>query len=517
MADMGIQNEDAAFSTWEYVRPDYVKVKKKLDDCKNKMQNAASYQMFRSAWLDVKKEIEHMLYQEEVIYIRHLCGIDYEYGLKEVEMQNREEPALYALRDECNRMAALSHYHDELEREFGKQIFANVARHRKEENSDSIRLRSEESELKLQYRKWMAKDTRDEEALYQVFRKLIETRCELAGSLGYHSYIELGYQVQDRQDYGISEVTEFRSQIRKCVTPVLADIKAKGIEFCHVPATAANADELMQAVTTMYRDLSDETADYIGEMRRKELYDLKIRANKRRNLFTCCMLPVVKLPFIVGNYTGTGMETGYTVHEFGHGFAFYTAARKQPLYELHRSSPAVNEIHSKTMEHFMYPYLELFVGEHKKEYIKNHLLQQLENLSYRCAIDEFEHLMYDRKLSRVQLCELWADILGRYLPWNRIPLEEIHQGTCWPRQTHIVESPFYYIQYDIAQISTYEFYLRMKRNHGQAWSDYMRLCSEGGSKSYPELLETAHLSDPFTGNTVADICRPVMEELLGTL
>ena len=35
--------------------------------------------------------------------------------------------------------------------------------------------------------------------------------------------------------------------------------------------------------------------------------------------------------------SGDGMETGYAVHEFGHGYAFYTAAGKQPLYELHRS------------------------------------------------------------------------------------------------------------------------------------------------------------------------------------
>lgn len=517
MADMGAQNEKDAFSTWKYVRPDYVEVKKALNDSKNKMQNAASYQTFRNAWLDGKKEIDRMLYQEEIIYIRHLCGIDYEFGLHEIEIQNREEPALFALRDECSRMAALSQYHDELEQEFGKQIFANADHHRNVENSDSIRLRMEEAELKLQYRKWMAKDTRDEEALYQVFRKLIGTRCELAESLGYPGYIELGYQIQNRRDLGISEVAEFRRQIQKSVTPALAKIKAKGIGFCDVPATAANADELMQAVTAMFQDMSDETADYIGEMRRKELYDLGTRTNKRGNLFTCCMLPVVKLPFIIGNYTGKGMEAGYAVHEFGHGFAFYTAARKQPLYEFHRSSPAVNEIHSKTMEHFMYPYLDRFVGEHKKDYIRNHHLQQLENLLYRCAIDEFEHLMYDTKLSRVQLCELWADISTRYLPWNRIPLKEIHQGTCWPRQTHIVESPFYYIQYDIAQISTYEFYLRMKDNYEQAWSDYMRLCSEGGSKSYPELLKTAHLSDPFTGNTVENICRPVIDELLSIL
>lgn len=501
------------FSAWNYTRPDYSEVKKKINHYKDKMQNATSYQMFRDAWLDVKKEIEYMEFQGEIIYIRHLCGIDYQYSLEEVEIQNKEEPPVYALRDECNRIAAASGYRYELEREFGKQVFANIDQHRAAENSDSMRLQSEESALKMQYRKLMAKDSRDDETLYQVFRKLIEVRCELADSLGYSSYIDLGYHIQRRQDYGTREITDFRRNIQKYVTPAVADIKTKGVDFGHPPAVAASSGELISAIATMFKDLSYEAGNYIEEMVQKELYNLDTRANKRSILFTCCMLPYEKLPFVIGNYTGDGMETGYAVHEFGHGFAFYTAARKQPLYELHRSSPAVNEIHSKTMEHFMFPYLDMFVGEHKKEYIRNHLMQQLENLAYRCAIDEFEHLMYDRNMSRVQLCELWADISNRYTPWNRIPLEDIHQGKCWPRQTHIVESPFYYIQYNIAQVSTYEFYLKMKNNYEQAWSDYVRLCGEGGSKSYLELLETTHLSNPFTGNTLEDICQPVVDEL----
>lgn len=505
------------FSTWKYTRPDYSDVKKKINDCKNRMLNAMSYQGFRDAWLDVKKEVEYLIFQEEIIYIRHLCGIDYQYSLEEIEIQNKEEPSLYALRDECNRIAAVSEYRDALEKEFGKQIFANMDQHKIVENSDSFRLQSEESALKMQYRKIMAQKSHDDEALYEVFRKLIEIRCELADNLGYKSYIDLGYKIQGRRDFGTKEIADFRQNILKYVTPAVADIKARGIRFDFPPAIAESSEELISSIVTMYKDLSYETGSYIEEMMQMELYDLEPRANKRGNLFTCCMLPYEKLPFVIGNYTGNGLEAGYIVHEFGHGFAFYTAARKQPLYELHRSSPAVNEIHSKTMEHFMFPYLNMFVGEHKKEYIRNHLMQQLENLTYRCAIDEFEHLMYDRNLSRVQLCELWADISSRYLPWNRIPLEDIHQGKSWPRQTHIVETPFYYIQYNIAQISTYEFYLRMKSNYEQAWSDYMRLCGEGGSKPYLELLETAHLSNPFTGSTSEDICKPIVDELYGLL
>ena len=168
----GSNTANTKFSTWNYTRPDYSEVKRKINDCKNKMLGAISYQTFRDAWLDVKKEIEYMEYQEEIIYIRHLCGIDYQYSLEEVEIQNKEEPSVYALRDECSRIAAAFGYRNELEQEFGKQIFVYVEEHRAAENPDSMRLRSEESALKMQYRKLMAKGSRDDEALYQVFRKI---------------------------------------------------------------------------------------------------------------------------------------------------------------------------------------------------------------------------------------------------------------------------------------------------------------------------------------------------------
>ncbi|HBA51155.1 MAG TPA: hypothetical protein DCZ91_25815 [Lachnospiraceae bacterium] len=111
------------FSQWNYTRPDYSQVKKNISDYRNKMQNATSCQMLRDAWLDVKKDIEYMEFQEEIIYIRHLCGIDYQYSLEEVEMHYRENPSVYALRDECDRIAADSGYCNELEQEFGNQIF----------------------------------------------------------------------------------------------------------------------------------------------------------------------------------------------------------------------------------------------------------------------------------------------------------------------------------------------------------------------------------------------------------
>ncbi|MCH5272846.1 MAG: hypothetical protein J1E35_04170 [Lachnospiraceae bacterium] len=504
------------FSEWLYERPDYAAIKNNLADYKKRLLNAFSYEELRDVWLAVKAEVEYMEYKEEIIYIRHLCGINYEESLKEVEIQNLQDPEIYELRDECDLIVRNSPYAEKIKDEFGEMVFWGINSGKPAKNSYSTRLQSKELQLKMQYRQLMASKDPDENALFNIFEQMIETRIELADSMGYKSYTELGYHIQKRYDYGADELFYFRNQVCNFITPVCNEIKQNGIDIdlSYPKAVVTDTKSLISAIISMFKDISDEAGSYIEEVSQKGLYDLELRKNKRRNLFTCCMLPYEKLPFIIGNYTGNGMETGYVVHELGHGFAFYTAARTQPLYEMHRSSPSVNEIHSKTMEHFMYPYLELFVGDKRKEYIRNHLMQQLENMTYRCAIDEFEHTVYDKqRRSKKQICELWIEIRHKYMPWKKYDKKEIEQGVCWPRQTHIVESPFYYIEYDIAQVSTYEFYNKMKDNPKQAWADYMQLCRAGGSKSYLNLLGAANLSNPFLGNTIEKVFRPVIDEL----
>ena len=506
------------FSQLGYERPDYVSVKNRLREHQAQIQGATSYEALRSAWLDAKNVFHYMEYHEMIAYIRYLCGIDYDQTLLEVKIQSAEDPEVYALRDECNLLARNSPYAALLEQAFGKQIFAQVKDRTATHEGDSLQIQSEELQLKMQYRRLMATKDRDEDALFDVFSRMIETRRKLAASQGYDSYIDLGYHLRSRKDYGRKELESFRDQIQKSITPILSDLKNSGIAMTQFPARTGKTEELIAAVRAMFRDLSEESGAYIEEMVQKELYDLETRTNKRHNAWTCCMLPHKKLPFVIGEYSGDGMETGAAVHEFGHGFAFYTAARTQPLYEFHRSTATVNEIHSKTMEHFMYPYLELFVGDRKREYVRNHLLQQLENLAYRCAIDEFEHKMYDLPhRTRQQFCQLWAEISRKYMPWKPIDPKNVEAGKYWPHQTHLVEHPFYYIEYDIAQISTYEFHLKMQQNREKAWGDYLNLCRAGGSKSYPELLELANLSNPFGEGVAERICRPIVEELAALL
>jgi M3 family oligoendopeptidase len=383
-------------------------------------------------------------------------------------------------------------------------------------DDQTITLQTEESQLRTEYTSLLSVGQRTEEIsnkFYIILDRLIKVRTEIAKALGFENYIEMAYKLHGRFDYGTNEISAFRSQIHDLITPACNELrKTETIKYPNTIIT--NVNDLIDAIKNMFIDMSNESGDYINFIFEHQLFDLEDRPAKRPDYFSCCMLPHLKVPFIIGCFHGNGLEVNYLVHELAHGYAFFTAARCQKLYEYHRATTSVNEIHSKTMEHFMYPYLNLFFGERKNAYIHNHLFHSFNNLPYRCAIDEFEHAIYeDINLSRTQRCELWAEIEHKYMPWRVNNREAIRSGTYWPNQAHLFTHPFYYIEYNIAQISVFEFYGRSKDNFQQAWKDYVNLCRTGGNLNYLNLLNVGNLTNPFSDNAVDKICTPILKEL----
>lgn len=156
------------------------------------------------------------------------------------------------------------------------------------------------------------------------------------------------------------------------------------------PTPIGSTDDVLDKIRVMFHEISQESGDYIDFIFDHELFDLEPKTGKHP-MVSCCMLPYYKVPFILQSFKGQGMNVSELIHELGHGFAFYTAARKQKLYAYHRSIAAINETHSNTMELFSYPYTELFFGEQSDRFIRAHLTDKLLRMPHRCAIDEFEH------------------------------------------------------------------------------------------------------------------------------
>ena len=151
------------------------------------------------------------------------------------------------------------------------------------------------------------------------------------------------------------------------------------------------------------------------------------------------------------------------------------------------------------MEFLTYPWMELFFGEAAKRFRHLHMMENIIFLPYGCAVDEFQHFVYENPNCGPEARKAkWLVLEKKYLPWvDYGDLEFPAHGSFWQVYSHIYESPFYYIDYVLAQSCALQFWKKAQQNREQALSDYMAICTPGGSQSFLELVKTGGLQNPF--------------------
>ena len=87
-------------------------------------------------------------------------------------------------------------------------------------------------------------------------------------------------------------------------------------------------------------------------------------------------------------------------------------------------------------------------------------------------------------------------------------------GRRWQRQAHIYESPFYYIDYCLAQFTALQFLALSVQDYKSAFDKYMKFLNFGGTKPFTQLIEECGLLSPFEEESfklVADTCRKLLK------
>ena len=92
----------------------------------------------------------------------------------------------------------------------------------------------------------------------------------------------------------------------------------------------------------------------------------------------------------------------------------------------------------------------------------------------------------------------------------------LEKGTRWQYQMHIYESPFYYIDYCLAQTAAFQFLLASLQDYDDAFARYLRLSRQGGEKVWTDLLREAGFPSPFEPGALADLAKNV-EKLLKSI
>jgi oligoendopeptidase F len=124
-------------------------------------------------------------------------------------------------------------------------------------------------------------------------------------------------------------------------------------------------------------------------------------------------------------------------------------------------------------------------------------------------VDHFQHEVYARPdMTPAERHGVWKELLGIYMPWVKLDGEIpfYAEGEGWQRQQHIYNSPFYYIDYCLAQTVALRFWAMIRKDLSDAWAHYMAYTKEGGSKTFTDLLKHAGLDTPFDEACLRAVC-----------
>ncbi len=363
-----------------------------------------------------------------------------------------------------------------------------------------------------------------EDVIDRIYDDMVKIRTKIAKSLGYESFVQLGYDRLGRTDYNAKDVAGYRNQIYRDVVPLVTELekrKAKriGIEDAKSydlllsfksgnPTPKGDRAWQVERALKMYKELSPITGDFFQRMVDMEVLELDSKPGKSGGGW-CTFIPGYETPYIFANFNGTQHDVEVLTHEAGHAFQVYQSRDLIPPYRWPTLEAC--EIHSMSMEFLTWPWMESFFIEDIAKFKFNHLADSISFLPYGVTVDEFQHIIYENPdMTPDERKAAWRKTEKKYLPFKDYDDDAfMEKGTYWFRQGHIFHAPFYYIDYTLAQICAFEYFNKAQTDHEDAFNSYLELCKLGGSKSFVGLLDANNLKNPFKDGTVKDIINPI--------
>ncbi|MDQ1146913.1 M3 family oligoendopeptidase [Bacillus sp. SORGH_AS 510] len=547
-----------SFENYTYVRPNLEEVSAKFDTLLKRFNSASSVEEQSGVMHEINAVRNDLGTMFNLCYIRHSIDTNDEFYKQEQDYMDEIQPEIEGLATKYYQALVESPFRSELEEKWGKQLFSLAEGQLKTFKPEIVPLLQKENRLSTEYTKLIASAKIDFEGeertltqlqpftestdremrkranearfgflaehqaeLDRIFDDLVKVRTEIAQTLGYKNFVELGYYRMMRTDYNAEMVANFRQQVKDFIVPIATKLKARqqerigldqlkyydeGFIFKTGNAVPKGSPEwIIENGQKMYEELSEETGSFFRFMQDNNLMDLVAKKGKAAGGY-CTFIENNKAPFIFSNFNGTSGDIDVLTHEAGHAFQVYSS-RHFEIPEYYWPTYEACEIHSMSMEFFTWPWMELFFKEDTDKYKFSHLSEALLFLPYGVSVDEYQHWVYENPTATPQERNLqWREIEKKYLPHKDYDGNEyLENGGFWQRQSHIYNSPFYYIDYTLAQICAFQFWKRSRENQEEAWSDYVKLCKLGGSMSFTKLVEEANLISPFENGCVESV------------
>lgn len=546
------------FSEFKYERPNYEAVENDINKLILRMETEDSLEKVEKTVDDINKIRNTIQSMRVIATIRYTINTADEYYEKENEYWDEYNPLYEKINSQFYKAILNNKFRDELEKKYGKQFFKIMEYNIKSFSDDIIEDLQQENMLVSKYGKLIASAkimydgeehnlsqmskftlnedrnvrrdsniakykfyTDHEDEIDSIYDSMVKVRTKIAKKLGLKNFVELAYLRMLRTDYDAEMVKNFRKQVEEYIVPAAQKLykrqaKRLGVETLKYydenfkflsgnPKPKGSPEWIVNNGKTMYSELSPETKEFFEYMVSNELMDLVTKKGKAGGGY-CDYIPDYKSPFIFSNFNGSSGDVDVLTHEAGHAFQCYRSTWIN-IPECNFPTMESAEIHSMSMEFFTWPWMKLFFKEDEDKYKFAHLGSAIKFIPYGVTVDEFQHFVYENpEATPAERKTAWRNIEKKYLPHkNYDECDFLERGGWWFQQQHIFASPFYYIDYTLAQICALQFWKKDQDNHKEAWADYLRLCSVGGTKSFTGLVKEANLISPFQDGCIKSI------------
>lgn len=542
-----------------YKRVTLEEVASVMEDVIPRIKNAKSVEEVLSAREDYLKLALEYYTANALAYMRYSINTADEFYVAENDYYDEAGPAVNNYNVEYASALLDSPFRPELEKELSPVLFQSMEVQRKSMSRDIVPDMVEENKLVSEYSKLMAgmeftfrgetmpramlmkyaksddRNTRREcyevlgrgleqhkAQLDDIFDRMVHVRDRMAKKMGYKNFVELGYYRMGRLCYDQNSVKTFRENVLSDVVPVVARLRTEnarrmGIEDYKLyddgviipggdPVPQGGKENIFAAAKEMYHSMGKETGDFIDMMLENDAFDVDSRKNKWGGGY-CTEFHKYKQPFILANFNGTSGDVDVVTHEAGHALNAYLIADNRFALELGCGGMETAETHSMSMEFFAWPYMDKFFGPDADKYRYMHALDSFSFIPYGTMVDAFQHIVYENpNMTPDERDAAWLELEHQFRP--HISMEGIpylEKGTRWQYQMHIYESPFYYIDYCLAQTAALNFLLASLEDYDGAFARYLRLSRQGGEKVWTDLLEEAGFPSPFTPGALKDL------------
>lgn len=369
------------------------------------------------------------------------------------------------------------------------------------------------------------------EKINKIYTKQIELRDSIARNAGFENFRDYAHVSKNRFDYTPEDCFEFHQAIEKKIMPVYNallkqrknDLQADTLKpydlqvdsLGRKPLKPFNEEkELTDKTISILKSLNPEIGNVLLDMKNKGFLDLDSRKNKAPGGYN---YPLSKsgLSFIFMNSAGLQRDVITLLHESGHAYQSFLTDSEQ-LFLYRQPCMEVAELASMSMELITMDHWDTFYPD--KEEAKRAKMDHLEDIigffPWMAAVDSFQHWVYTNpKHSEQDRLACWEKTLKRFggeVDWKHY---EHFRKTNWMRQGHIFTSPFYYVEYGIAQLGALQIWKSYLESPEKTLKNYKKALSLGSRKSMKEVYDEAGIVFGFSEKLIARMMKFAEEQI----